>query len=103
MERHCGHSKDNFLTMKEHTEGPDCFKRRGLDGGPNIHAYIGTMINSKSPFQEMGPSNQSSSKIFSFSPSKTYLELAAGCDDQIHSPTTHRHNCFVKDLLGCGQ
>ena len=33
-------SKDNFLPVKEHTEGPDRFKGRGLDGGPeHPHRY----------------------------------------------------------------
>ena len=67
-----------------------------------IHTFIGTMIKYRSHHIEiMGPTLYKSTNRFTFFPSKkTVNKLAAGCNDQIHSPTTHRHCCFMKDLLG---
>ena len=39
-ERHGGQSKDDFSSRERtHTEGPDRFEGRGLDGGPD-HPHI---------------------------------------------------------------
>jgi len=70
-------SKDNFLPVKKHTEGPDRFEGRGLDGDLNIHTDIGTLIKSKSQFSNLRNDGTYILKLYqevTFSPSKKLIK-----------------------------